>query len=1058
MTPPAEDPVDELLAACLQAEDPAAAVGQAASSHPQHASELRQRWEFLVAARAPGTTKPGQAGGRLGRFRLIEKVGGGGMGIVYRAIEDPPGREVALKLVRPEHLWFEGSHRRFLREVETVAAMQHPGIVPVYSCGEHDGVPFCAMEYVRGRSLADVLEVLRRNQAPPDVTALRQDGARDWNDACFRLALQVAEALAHVHARGVVHRDVKPSNILLDDAGRARLIDFGLARVTHGESLTRTGVQPGSLAYMSPEQVRGDDVDARTDVWSLGVTLHELLTLQQPFVRQTEEATRRAIMAGVAPQASSSGTRVPWDAATVVATAMAPERDRRYQTMPALADDLRAFLERRPIAARRPGPWLRTRRWTQRHPVASVTIALLVVLLGVLPSTLLLRERAAREEIGREAERARTAEQASAREAATAERVVQFLQELFYEVDPSRARGATVPARVILDRGVRRIRSELYEEPAVRAALLRAMGIVYLNLGLVAESEDLLLECQRICEQERLGDKALRAVRVVLARNAAAQGRTAEAERLLRDLLRDAESGTRAGLLAELAEAVWHQDRNDEALRLYDEALALMRARDRDDADLLAARRSRAGLLLHRLDPSQALSELREVHRIMQQGLRQDDPALIHVTRELAEAELENGNAAAAEARLREVEQVAAKVFDANHPSLAMLRENLAQVLLHQGRFPAALAELDRALAAYVATYQEPHRAIAQARNLESTLAYEIGDLARAERAARAALKAFEQLFPKGSHDRALALGNLARVLLFLGSLREGEALAAQAVAMQEVSGHTRPEIDLYARALHGYALAMLNRGAEAERRFATVRERLSRTRDLRVRAHAQCYAAEALLLVEDSRPEQAIQLARAAEQDWQASGSEPGIDWARRLQGWAQTTLGNPKEAERILRPVLERQRRALPAGHPYLALTTGDLAVAVLRQQPLREEGLELLHESVAIRRESGGPDNVTLALPLLNLGMACFLVGRHDESSARGLEVLAILRANSAQGHRLVKNAVQLLLRTLPQHPDAEKRRQGFAALREGADALLPKDDPLCAAVEKAAAGNR
>jgi tetratricopeptide (TPR) repeat protein/tRNA A-37 threonylcarbamoyl transferase component Bud32 len=986
-------------------------------------------------------------GSSLGRFRLVEKVGGGGMGVVYRAFEDPPGREVALKLVRPEHLWFEGAHKRFVREVETVAAMQHPGIVPVYSCGDHDGVPFCAMEYVRGRSLADLIAELRRAKSPPDPSALRQRQGRDWVDASFSVALQVADALAHVHARGVVHRDVKPSNVMLDDAGQARLIDFGLARSTSHESVTRSGVQPGSLAYMSPEQVRGEEVDVRTDVWSLGVSLYELLTLQQPFTRPTEEATRRAILTGVPPRVSSTSSRIPWDAATVVATALAPETARRYPTMVAFAADLRAFLERRPIAARRASAALRARRWTQRHPAAAASLALGVVLLGVLPSTLLLREQAKNAEIAKEAERAKLAEQTSAR-------VLAFLQDLFYEVDPTRARGTMVPARVILDRGVQRIRSELHDEPAVRGPLLHTMGVVYANLGLVKDGEDLLRECLRTHEREPLDVRTLHAARFALARVAMDQGLEPEAERLLRELLADQagdEPSVRAQTIAGLARATWRQDREDEGLRLFDEALGLLVGSPPDDARALAVRRSRAQLLLARIDPQAGLAELREVHRLMRNTLRPDDPAMIEVTCDLGKAELDNCEPAAAEATLRAVEAVTARVFDRDHPQLALLRETLAEVLMVRDQPGAAQLELDRALATYVATYREPHYVIARARNLESSLALELGDLPRAERTARAALHAFAELFPNGSYDYSIALANLARVLLMVGNVAEAEQLGTQAVAMHESLRQKRPESMATAKACLGFAQALAGNLEQAEASITSARELVAKSRDVRVRAHVQSNAAQVLLLL--GKGEAGLQLARAAEREWQSLGSEHGVDWARMLQGWAYNTLNKVTEAEQILRETLERRRSYLPTNHPILAHHLGELGVAIYRQRRL-EEGLELLEQSVAIRRQIMPPDNPLLALPLFNLAKAYQLQGKQAPAAKLGLEVLGILSVNVARDSRLVQPVVDLLLEALPKLADAELRRNGFETLRNGAAALLPEDHPSKAVIEQAA----
>jgi serine/threonine protein kinase/Flp pilus assembly protein TadD len=318
---------------------------------------------------------------RIGEYRIVREIGRGGMGVVLEALEEKLGRRVALKILPPELLANASARARFRREAELAARLDHSGIATVYGAGVEADRPWMAMRFVEGETLAHMI-ARARDESRSSVTFARA-GARG-RDAALSVAAclaQVARALAFAHERGVVHRDVKPSNIVVAPDGTPVLLDFGLAiaEEPEGRTLTRTGETAGTPAYIAPEYASGEvsKPDAQSDVYALGVTLFECLSLRRPFEGPTPIALYRAIVAGIAPSLRALNPSVPRDLAVVVATAMERERSRRYRSAAALADDLAACIGGRPIAARPVPITGRILRWARREPKQAVLASLL---------------------------------------------------------------------------------------------------------------------------------------------------------------------------------------------------------------------------------------------------------------------------------------------------------------------------------------------------------------------------------------------------------------------------------------------------------------------------------------------------------------------------------------------------------------------------------------------------------------------------------------------------------------------------------------------------------
>jgi len=779
----------------------------------------------LLEAGAPLTVSPFATGSRradtgeptqVGRYRIIRAIASGGMGTVYAAEQDEPRRPVAIKLLHPG-LSDTSIVRRFEHEAQLLGRLHHPGIAHVYEVGtfgsEANRRPFIAMELIDGVA---VNEHVRR-------------AGLDAN-ACLELVADIADAVAHAHGEGVVHRDLKPANILVGADGRPRILDFGVARAVGNDTMlatmqTETGQLIGTMPYMSPEQASGrvGDIDARADVYALGVVAFQLLTGRLPydFEGRFPHEVLRIIREDEPTRLSTIDRSLRGDVETVIARALAKEPARRYQSAAEFAADLRRAARREAIHARPPSRVYRLRTFTRRHRglvigTALVFAALVVgmiatgaALIRALEAEALAADRLVR--VSQEAEKAQA--------------VNRFLQEMLASVDPRTARDPDLRMREVLDAAAARLaESDASVVPEVDAAIRQTIASTYRALGVYDSARRFGEEALRT-RVELFGETHLDTAHSMdeLAEILRESGELDEAETLNVAALR-----TRRALLEEpdaqiatslnnLALVRRRQGRGDESRSLHEEALAMRRALyDGDHIEIVTSLNNLAlAVFQHDRDAARADALLRECTEMLRRMFPTGHVNLASTLDSRASLASSRGDLEEAERLARESVAMRRRLLPAGHELIGEGLSNLGLILRRQDRFEEAEPFYRESLEIRRAVWRDDHDSVATSLNNLGQLLRITGRLDEAESMLREALDIRRRLFPTDHHLVALSANNLGMLLLDQRRPDEAAPMFAEAVGvMSRLPGDRRADEAHYAINL---AVAHRERGAVAE-------------------------------------------------------------------------------------------------------------------------------------------------------------------------------------------------------------------------------------------------
>ncbi|MEP7336646.1 MAG: serine/threonine-protein kinase [Acidobacteriota bacterium] len=985
------------------------------------------------AALLPSTAEEPMTGQRIGPYKTLRELGQGGMGTVFlaRRDDDQFKKRVAIKLIR-RGMNTDSIIRRFRHERQILASLDHPNIARLLDGGAtEDGLPYLVLEYVEGQPIDEYCD---RHQLS---TIERLD--------LFR---KVSGAVHYAHQNLVVHRDLKPGNILVappadGKAGTPKLLDFGIAKILNpeisGQTIdpTLTAMKLMTPGYASPEQIRGEAITTASDVYSLGVILYELLTGHRPYHVSTRApheiarviceveppkpsvvVTRAEVITGsdgsekatITPEQVSRARNEPpeklrrrlaGDLDNIVLMALRKEPQRRYTSVEQFSEDLRRYLDGLTVAASRDTFTYRSTKFVRRHK-AGVT-ALATIALLIVGSVVTLAIQSAR----------------LARERDKAEQVSEFLVNMFETADPYKARGKEITAREILDKGAQRVATELGDQPEARALLMNAMGNSFTHLGLYDQAAPLLDHALEI-RRNILGNESLDTAKSLdgLGTLLIGKGDFARAEKLLREALQirrkrlGGEHPEVAASLNNLGQALLEKGSYAAAEPLFREALAINRKLLGNNHTSVAVSLNNLGRALHHQENYAAAEPMyREALAISRRLLGNEHPDVINELLNLAWLFRDRSDYTTADPLNREALAISRKLFGNEHPQVASCLLELGDVQRWKEDYVMAESLYREALAINRKVLSNDNPYLAENLNSLGVLLFYQRDYAAAELVLQEALEILRKLPDQETTRVATTLSNLGRLFYRKGDYSRAEPYLREVVSLRrKLLGNE-----------HSATATGLNNLANV----------ISKKRDY---VTAESLYREALAIHHKLYGEENMEVANiyyalaftfsdkrdypAAEQNFsQAMALYRKLEWSEHADvalclyhlGRLSLEQQNYARAEELSRQALQIQRKTLPAGHADLVSTLLVLGQALTKKgeaanaEPMLREGLE-------IRRKTLPQDDWRIASAESALGDCLAALHRYKESEPLLLRSYPVIKTRQGEEHPTTREALR------------------------------------------------